>query len=34
LILLAAPGARSYYPHIGMKPHDSAWIIPRRQREP
>jgi GNAT superfamily N-acetyltransferase len=34
LILLAAPGARRYYPHIGMKPHDSAWIIPRRQREP
>jgi GNAT superfamily N-acetyltransferase len=30
LILLAAPAARSYYPHIGMQPHDSAWIIPRR----
>ncbi|MGH9159704.1 MAG: GNAT family N-acetyltransferase [Vicinamibacteraceae bacterium] len=31
LILLAAPKARSYYPHIGMQPHDSCWIIPRRQ---
>jgi len=29
LILLAAPAARDYYPHIGMKPHDSCWIIPR-----
>ena len=24
LILLAAPKARSYYPHIGMTPHDSC----------
>jgi len=30
LILLAAPGARTYYPHVGMDPHDSCWIIPRR----
>jgi predicted N-acetyltransferase YhbS len=30
LILLAAPLARSYYPHVGMTPHDSCWIIPRR----
>ena len=29
LILLAAPLARDYYPHIGMIPHDSCWIIPR-----
>jgi len=29
LILLAAPKARSYYPHIGMRPHDSCWIIDR-----
>jgi GNAT superfamily N-acetyltransferase len=29
LVLLAAPKARSYYPHIGMQPHDSCWIIPR-----
>lgn len=30
LILLAAPKARDYYPHIGMERHDSCWIIPRR----
>ena len=30
LILLSAPKAREYYPHIGMTPHDSCWIIPRR----
>lgn len=30
LILLAAPGARTYYPHVGLTPHDSCWIIPRR----
>jgi ribosomal protein S18 acetylase RimI-like enzyme len=29
LILLAAPAAREYYPHIGMQAHDSCWIIPR-----
>jgi ribosomal protein S18 acetylase RimI-like enzyme len=29
LILLAAPGAASYYPHIGMTKHDSCWIIRR-----
>ena len=29
LILLAAPLARDYYPRIGMRPHDSCWIIPR-----
>jgi GNAT superfamily N-acetyltransferase len=28
LILLAAPNARTYYPHIGMEPHDSCWRIP------
>jgi len=30
LILLAAPKARDYYPHIGMQRHDSCWIIPRQ----
>lgn len=30
LILLAAPKARTYYPHVGMQPHDSCWIIPRK----
>ena len=29
LILLAAPKARTYYPHVGMAPHDSCWVIPR-----
>lgn len=29
LVLVAAPGARSYYPHIGLEPHDSCWMIPR-----
>ena len=28
-ILLAAPAARTYYPHIGMTPHDSCWTLPR-----
>lgn len=31
LILLAAPKARGYYPHIGMAQHDSCWIIPPQQ---
>ena len=26
LILLSAPAAESYYPHIGMTPHGSCWI--------
>ena len=30
LVLLAAPKARTYYPHIGMKPHDSCWLIDRQ----
>src|SRR5215471_10445835 len=30
LILLAAPKAITYYPHIGMTRHDSCWIIPRQ----
>jgi len=29
LILLAAPDARTYYPHVGMQQHDSCWILPR-----
>ena len=27
LILLAAPKAQSYYPHIGMSKHESCWTI-------
>jgi ribosomal protein S18 acetylase RimI-like enzyme len=30
LILLAAPQAESYYPHIGMVRHESCWRIPRQ----
>lgn len=26
LVLLAAPKARSYYPHIGMRQHESCWV--------
>jgi len=29
LILLAAPNAKTYYPHIGMTKHESCWIIAR-----
>jgi GNAT superfamily N-acetyltransferase len=32
LILLAAPKARGYYPHIGMTGHDSCWMIPAEQK--
>ena len=27
VILLSAPAAVEYYPHIGMKPHSSAWML-------
>jgi GNAT superfamily N-acetyltransferase len=30
LILIAAPKARSYYPHIGLVPHDSCWMLEPR----
>lgn len=30
LILLSAPKATTYYPHIGLTQHDSCWVIPRR----
>ena len=32
LVLLAAPKAQSYYPHIGMRPHDSCWVADRVPR--
>lgn len=34
LILLAAPQAESYYPHIGIQPHPSCWRIPGVPRPP
>jgi GNAT superfamily N-acetyltransferase len=33
LLLLAAPKAQGYYPHIGLTRHDSCWMIPRRGSE-
>ena len=30
LILLAAPGAETYYPHVGLQRHESCWIVPRQ----
>lgn len=30
LILLSAPKAQTYYPHIGMTQHNACWVIPRR----
>lgn len=30
LILLSAPNAATYYPHIGLTKHESCWIIPGR----
>ncbi len=32
LILLAAPAAASYYPHIGMHPHPSCWTFPPHEK--
>jgi predicted N-acetyltransferase YhbS len=34
LILLAAPTAQTYYPHVGMTKHESCWIIPRQAGRP
>lgn len=30
LVLLAAPAAETYYPHVGLTPHHSCWYVPRR----
>lgn len=30
LILLSAPKATTYYPHVGLQAHPSAWFIPRQ----
>ena len=32
LVLLAAPQARSYYPHVGLRQHDSCWIGDRTEK--
>jgi GNAT superfamily N-acetyltransferase len=33
LILLSAPNAQTYYPHIGMRRHDSCWLVDRAPRQ-
>jgi predicted N-acetyltransferase YhbS len=33
LILLAAPKAATYYPHIGMRAHESCWVVDRRPQD-
>jgi predicted N-acetyltransferase YhbS len=33
LILLAAPQAQAYYPHVGMTRHESCWFIARQPRQ-
>jgi predicted N-acetyltransferase YhbS len=30
LVLLAAPRAETYYPHVGLQAHHSCWVIPRQ----
>ena len=32
LILLSAPAAVDYYPHIGMEKHHQAWVLPRDKK--
>jgi predicted N-acetyltransferase YhbS len=32
LILLSAPHAQTYYPHIGMRRHESCWVVDRNPR--
>lgn len=32
LILLSAPKAQAYYPHIGMSRHESCWVVGRQPR--
>ena len=31
LILLSAPAAAGYYPHLGFERHESAWTLPPRK---
>jgi ribosomal protein S18 acetylase RimI-like enzyme len=31
LLLVAAPAAEAYYPHVGLEPVASCWSIPRRR---
>jgi hypothetical protein len=29
IILLAAPAAERYYPHVGFAHHPQAWVLPQ-----
>jgi len=31
LVLLSAPNAETYYPHVGMLQHKSCWVTPRQR---
>jgi hypothetical protein len=31
IILLSAPAAETYYQHIGLEPHKSAWVLPAKR---
>jgi len=31
LVLLSAPNAETYYPHVGMLQHKSCWVTPRQK---
>jgi len=31
LVLLAAPSAETYYPHVGMRQHESCWVTARQR---
>jgi GNAT superfamily N-acetyltransferase len=31
ILLLAAPQAREYYPHIGFTKNEDAWFLPRKR---
>jgi len=32
IVLLAAPAAADYYPHLGFQAHPSAWILPAQSQ--
>jgi predicted N-acetyltransferase YhbS len=33
LVLLAAPKAATYYPHVGLEPHPSCWVVRGKRPE-
>ena len=32
IVLLSAPAAVEYYPHLGMEKHSQAWVLPRDRK--